>query len=140
MKKGAMMLLIVMAINKDKGIEIGPHGYGELTQLHIPWVDVLSQPETRYEVLVYSPHCSYCLRLEGAVSNRAAATNEEPLYLVEATRELPFGAVDDLTECICETSRLKIPGYPLLIEIMSGCATTRILGYSAIADHWAKYD
>lgn len=138
--KKSVLLLVLFLMTQDTKVTTGTKGYQDVYHLHIQWQDVLSQPESRYEVLVYSLNCPHCLRLEEAIVARALTAPTIPLFFMAVTRDLPFGAVHDLNECVCEISQIKIPGYPLLMVVLSGCIQARVLGYRAIVDHCEKSD
>lgn len=134
------MLLVLLLITQDANVIHDIKGYQDVYHLHIQWQDVLARPESRYEVLVYSLSCPHCLRLEEAIVKRAMTAGAIPLFFVSVTRDLPFGAVHDLAECVCEIAQIKIPGYPMLMVVLSGCVQARFLGYQAIVDHCENSD
>jgi hypothetical protein len=140
MKKIAFFLLMIIFLRQDGGMNRAFKGYDDVDYLHIRWQDMLSQPDRHYEVLIYSLGCSYCRQMEESIVRRALDLKQIPLFFVAVTRDMPFGATPKSYECVCDLTKMKIPGYPLLMVIQEGCATARILGYQAIMNHCKNCD
>lgn len=130
MRNLIIIILTLLSLRQDSPIFIEKPIYSDDNYRKILWVDILNQSSDDYHVYLYSLSCRYCQLLEAEI-NGFINKSPDPVYLIEVTPYLPFGAFN--SQCNCHLSCLRLPAYPIIYSISQGCVIDVIIGRQNIS-------